>query len=101
MAVSDELLAMGQTERTARIASDLGIHQGLAQEWNETDALVAGFLVGAAVYDVWYGPGWDSYRDAVLPEVDMSRRDAGAYLDNHDFVTPESMQRFIEEALTP
>ncbi len=97
VAVSDELLEMGQTERTARISYELGLHQGVEQGWSEERTEVAAFLVGTAVYDVWYGPGWNDYREAAQPGSELSRNDVAAYLDNHNFVTEQSVDRFISE----
>ena len=97
VAVSDELLEMEQSERTARISADIAIHQGAEQGWSDKISAAAAFLVGTAVYDVWYGTGWDDYRDATLPGLDLSRREASAYLDHHNFVTEESITRFISD----
>ena len=97
VAVSDELLEMGQSERTARIAADIAVHQGAQQGWSEEITQAGAFLVGAAVYDVWYGTGWDDYRDAAFPGSDLSRREVSAYLDDHEFVTEESIFRFLRD----
>ena len=99
VAVSDEALAMGQSERTARIAADMGSHQAELNGYDEQFSQVSGFMLGAAVYEVWMGDGWDSYRDATMPGLDLDRYEATDYLDGHDFVTSDGLGRFISEQL--
>jgi hypothetical protein len=99
VAVSDEALKMGQSERTASIVAEMGAHQGRVQGWSEKYTEAAAYLVGVAVYDVWFGGEFDGYRDAYspLPEDEMDQFDAARYLENHEFVTSEGIGRFISD----
>ncbi len=73
VAVSDELLDMDKSQRTALIAADIGTHEGLEQGWDGERAQAGGFLAGAAVYDVWHGRGWGDYQEAVMPSLSSSQ----------------------------
>ncbi len=97
VAVSDELVGMDKTQRTALIAADIGTHQGLQQGWEQDKAEAGGFLAGAAVYDVWYGSGWSDYQEHVMPDLEMRKSEATGYLDDHDFVTSKSLKDFLAD----
>jgi hypothetical protein len=97
VAVSDEALSMHQTERTARIAAEMGVHQGKQRTWDENRTQAGGFLLGAAVYDVWNGGEWDSYRDAAFPGLTIDSFDAAKYLDDHNFVVENSLSTFLND----
>jgi hypothetical protein len=77
----------------------MGAHQGRVQGWSEKYTEAAAYLVGVAVYDVWFGGEFDGYRDAYspLPEDEMDQFDAARYLENHEFVTSEGIGRFISD----
>lgn len=100
VAVNDSLLDLPQTQRTALITADVAAHWAEGLGWSETRTDAGALLAGAAVYDVWHGPGWSDYQDAVLPGAELSQSDATAYLDDHDFVTSKGV-RELEEALAP
>jgi hypothetical protein len=96
--VSDELLGMDDTERTARVAHDLADHWGGEERWSEEKRDAGAFLVGAAVYDVWGGSGWSDYNRDAYPGWQMSSSDASKYQDEHDFVTSEKLDAFVKDA---
>jgi hypothetical protein len=92
--VSDQLLSKDQTERTAQIAHDVAKHWGEKQRWSKEKTEAGAFLVGAAVYDVWGGSGWDSYVSRTVPDAGVTKYDVSKYLDDHDFVTSSKLSEF-------
>ncbi len=101
VAVNDELLKIHQTERTALIAAEMTRFQSLEWGWDEKVAEAAGYLMGAAVFDVWSGGEWDSFQDRVMPGLELSSFDAAEYLDDHNFVVNDEIYRFVTEQMTP
>ena len=93
--VSDEVLSMDKSQRTANIAAEMGAHWATDRRWSEQKREAASFLVGAAVYDVWSGSGWDEYNDTYLPDVDIKKWDLSKHLDDHDFVTSMKLNDFM------
>jgi len=94
VAVSDEALTMHQTLRTARIAEEMGAHQGNERGWDAEYRDTARFLLGAAVFDVWNGGSWEDYRDATMPGSELWQYDVTKFLDDHNFVVPNSVRDF-------
>ncbi len=95
VAVSDEALSMHQTLRTARIAAEMGAHQGNQRAWDAGRVEVASFLLGTAVFHLWIGGSWEDYRDATMPGSELWQNDVTKFLDNHDFVVENSVRDFM------
>jgi hypothetical protein len=93
---SDEVLGMDQSQRTASIAAEMARHWGVEHRWSEDKNEAGSFLVGAAVYDVWSGSGYDQYNDTYLPDVKVSKWDLGKHLDDHDFATSSKVNDFMK-----
>jgi hypothetical protein len=93
---SDEVLSMDKSQRTASIAAEMAKHYGVEHRWSEEKNEAGAFLVGAAVYDVWSGSGYDSYNSTYLPDVSISKWDLGKHLDDHDFVTSSKLNDFVK-----
>lgn len=81
VAVSDELLDMHQTTRTALITHDMAEHWAGELGWDEPRSADGAFLAGAAVFDVWYGDGWEDYQAQVRPGADLDEYDVAGHLD--------------------
>jgi hypothetical protein len=94
--VSDETLAMDKSQRTASIAAEMAAHYGVEHRWSEAKNEAGSFLVGAAVYDVWSGSGYDEYNRTYLPDVSVSKWDLGKHLDDHDFATSNKVNDFMK-----
>jgi hypothetical protein len=97
VAVSDEALKMGQSQRTASIAAEMAAHQGALQDWPEDFAHAGAFLVGAAVYDVWLGDNFGDYQAHYFPEKKLSDYESAKYLDGHYFVTKEGISSLVTD----
>jgi hypothetical protein len=97
VAVSDEALKMGLSQRTASIAAEMAAHQGAIQGWSEDFAHAGAFLVGAAVYDVWYGDKFREYRAQYFPEMELSDYESAKYLDDHKFVTKDGISALLKD----
>jgi hypothetical protein len=95
VAVSDEALKMGQSQRTASIAAEMAVHQGAIQGWSEDFAHAGAFLVGAAVYDVWLGDNFNEYRAQYFPEMELSDYESAKYLEDHKFVTKNGISALL------
>lgn len=93
---SDEVLSMDKSQRTASIAAEMAKHYGVEHRWSEEKNQAGAFLVGAAVYDVWSGSGYDQYNDTYLSDVDINKWDLGKHLDDHDFVTSSKLNDFVK-----
>jgi hypothetical protein len=97
VAVSDEALKMGQSQRTASIAAEMAVHQGAIQGWSEEFAHAGAFLIGAAVYDVWYGDNFGEYRAHYFPEMKLSDYESAKYLEDHEFVTKDGISTLLSD----
>lgn len=95
VAVSDEALKMGQSQRTASIAAEMATHQGAIQGWSEDFAHAGAFLIGAAVYDVWLGDNFNEYRAQYFPEMELSDYESAKYLEDHKFVTKNGISALL------
>jgi hypothetical protein len=91
---SDEVLGMDKSQRTASIAAEMARHYGVEHRWSEEKNEAGAFLVGAAVYDVWSGDGYDEFNDTYLSDVKVSKWDLGKHLDDHDFATSTKVREF-------
>ena len=101
VAVSDETLKMGQTQRTASIAAEMAAHAGSQTNWSEEFVHAGAFLVGVAVYDVWYGENFREYRAQYFPEWEISDYDSKKYLHDHSFVTTNGIGRLLSDQPEP
>lgn len=95
VSVSDELLSVETTQRTASIAKEIGDHWADTKRWSAEKKEAGSFLLGAAVYDVWSGSGFDTYARESIPDVSIGRSDISKYLDDHDFVTSSKLSEFM------
>ncbi len=93
---SDEVIGMDKSQRTASIAAEMAHHYGVEHRWSEEKNEAGSFLVGAAVYDVWSGSGYDQFNDTYLSDVSVSKWDLGKHLDDHDFATTSKVNDFVK-----
>jgi len=81
--VSDEILGMARTLRTAVVTQELATHHGHVLGWNVELVESAAFLSGTSVYIENGGIGWSKYQSEALPDVDLSLEESVKWLDSN------------------
>jgi hypothetical protein len=88
--VSDELVGMARTLRTAVVAQELATHHGHTLAWELDIIESAAFLAGTAVYASSGGIGWSKYQAAALPGVEVSLEESSQWLNVTDYVLEDN-----------
>lgn len=88
--VSDELVGMARTLRTAVVAQELANHHGHTLAWELDIIESAAFLAGTAVYASSGGIGWGKYQASALPGVEVSLEESSQWLNDTDYVLEDN-----------
>ncbi|MEE2750630.1 MAG: hypothetical protein VX519_04325 [Myxococcota bacterium] len=101
--VSDELMGMARTLRTAVVTQELATHHGHVLGWNVELVESAAFLSGTSVYVENGGIGWSRYQTEALPGLELSLEESVQWLDSDEETSSEGaghLSDWIEEQRT-
>jgi len=82
--VSDEVMGMARTLRTAVVTQELATHHGHVLGWNVELVESAAFLSGTSVYAEKGGIGWSKYQSEALPGLNLTLEESEQWLDSEE-----------------